>query len=854
MTGKMAKMMSNMIVIQNLPPPSAASTVKPLICAHCQQPFKGKTILVADQNFCCRGCGAAWSYIHELGLTSFYQLLQCANAATDAVVTSETALPKDSSKTELYDNHAFQASFVSPLPATQTIAATHEARLSLSGLTCYACAWLCEQAISRKFPGAHIEVNLSRGSARLTWNNNRHRLSELVELLDRLGFNPTPLRSEGQSGSRQELVQLGVAAVCTMNVMGFALAEYLTPAARPGDLNPLYFQLFRWLSLLVSLPAVSYGALPFYQAGLRFARQRRISIDQAIAFSILISFGFSAWNTLRGEGAVYFDSICAGITLLLGGRIVQKIVLRRAEDAIRNLYRPAESFVRLLNPHHGPEEMVPVSQIATGNQLRILPGELIPVSGIVTMGSGEVSAERITGEPGFSSVAPDSQVIGGSTNGPAPLVITAIEDGGTSWISSAQKSIDAMLGERSRFTVMTEKFATWFFVLVAACAMAALAIWWQDEIDQAFSRAVAIILIACPCAFGVAAPITLAAGAARALRDGVVFRHPTAIERLAAVKKVFFDKTGTLTAGRLTIKKAEIFDSAARQFSLDADDVSRLVGALSRHSSHQWATALHEWGEKSDNNQLENFREVFGLGLQAEWRGHHIRLGSRKFVAEAAPCDQNASTFLAIDHAVVAAFYADDELLPEAAHCVRSLRSKGLEVAILSGDQTGRTRAVAKQLGIKEFTGELSPEAKLTMATPPIHSTLSTAASTAIAAPPPYAMIGNGFNDSLAMAGSFVGIAVFGSAPAAREAADVFIAEPGLHRVTYTFAHARATMRTLTLAYGFAGVYNVAGVVLAFSGLVTPGVAAAMMPIASLVIVRIATLDLGREIEIERES
>lgn len=797
-------------------------------CRHCGSDLNAAAAIIAgavqqttiDDGFCCAGCATAFHLIRDLGLGTYYALPdRISQAATKAALDIDYAA---------LDTEAFAQQHLRRF--TTQGGACYEARLQIDGLTCYSCVWLCEQALRRLNADANISLSLSTGILHLSYRIGSLKLSEVARTLHRLGHRPTPLKPGEAPSQRPELIRIGVAAFAALNTMSFALAEYF---AAPDEIPAAIGTMMRWMSLLLATGSLFYAGAPLWRSALGGVRHRRPTVDLGVVVGLAAAWGLSAVNTLNGHGLVYFDSVTAVVALLLSGRFVQNRFLAKVAANQRGGMDLQSEFVRRVGPEG--TAMVPLTAVRRGETFKVLPGEVIPLAGTIVTGQGEINMEPLTGEATPVGVGPGTHAQAATINQGQPLTIVADEDGYNCYLGQACGRWSEFMREKSHYAALADRLAGRFFAVTMVLAAATLLWLWPSAPVAATERTVALLLVACPCVFGFATPLVMASCGARALRAGAAFRSPRAIEHLAGASVFCFDKTGTLTTGSPSVQRAEIDDRELAKIGLDSSYLRSVLLAMADGSTHHvprsiaaWAAAHLPPAATGAAPVIADVTETAGAGLQARCGAREFRLGQPSYCHTPAFPDW-ATAVLAVDGRVLAGFALSDQPRADAAATVSALRDRGLKVVVLSGDQPDRTALLAKNVGIDAATGALTPADKVRG----IHDLH--AAHGAIV------MVGNAFNDSLAMASAQVAVAVAEAGTAARQSADVLLTKSGLSPILVAVAYSRAAVGAIRRCFAFAATYNLVAMGLAMAGLVSPVVAALLMPANSCVITVLAT-------------
>ena len=786
--------------------PQAAGTQANAVrrCAHCATPLGD----AEGAEFCCAGCRTAFRLVHDLGLENFYRLLPD---------DEQLSRPDTAGDYRSWNSDDFLREF-----ASCDAAGRWSVRFQVAGLNCYACVWLCEQAAAKLTPAAEFTLNFATGIAELQFDGDDRPLANLTAALARLGYQATPVRPGEALPLRTDWLRLGLAAFCAINTMSFAWVEYL---ATPGTVESELSWLLRGLSWLLTTLSLCYSGGPILQRGWQDARRVRPSIDSGVALGLVAAYGYSSWH-IRPAGAVYFDSITAVIALLLAGRLLQKRVLATAERQLLQGTTDAAAYVRCLAGDC--ERFVPRSTLHQGDLLRVLPGEVVPVRCVCVAGQGEISLESLTGEAAPQLCMPGTLVRAGAVVGTKALTLRAQEDGLGHYLDEVRRVTRRLLLDKGKLGSLADRLAAAFFWFSVAAAAVTLTVTWVLFTPEiAVARTMALLLVACPCVFGFGAPLAFAGCGAHALQHGVAFKNQNAIEGLAAARRALFDKTGTLTAGA----------PSARLLHEDVAGVSlpllhAMLGQAAAASAHHVPQAIATWALQNlpapQTLADASVTEEMAAGLTVTAGHHKLVLGHPRFVQKllsvplGAEVNTRAQVCLAFDGRLISTFAVDDPLRPEAAALMAALRGLGVIPQILSGDRGERAEEVGRQLAV-EATGDLSPVAKAL-------------AVVGLKRAEPVLMVGNGFNDALAMGQAQVGVATMAASSAAKLAADVTLLRPDLMDLVGAIAMSRAAVQAVRRAFVFAAIYNSVSMALAASGLVSPAVAAILMPLNSIMV------------------
>jgi Cu2+-exporting ATPase len=797
-------------------------------CAHCALPVPAGLIEPAARHqFCCPGCRAVYDTIHACGLDSYYRLRDAADA------TFKPATPGAESF-DVFDTSAFQSLYVTADPAS----GTKHIDLILEGVTCAACVWLVER-LPKVLDGV-IEARLSlrEATVRVTWDPARLSLSRIARTLDAFGYTPHPAKGQSRKqllvkDERRRLIHLGVAGALMGNTMLLGFALY---AGLPAGMEAPFRTLFRWLSAALGTLALVWPGAVFFRSAFAALRTRTINLDVPITLALLVGGVAGAINVALDRGDMYFDSLSVLVFLLLVGRWFQYRQQRRADAAVELLFSLTPATCRLV-ADDGRVTDAPVEALKTGDVVEVRSGDLIPADGVVLAGRSAVNQSLLTGESVPAEVAPGTDVSAGAQNVGSALRVRVTQVGQDTRVGRLMNLVERGLADKPSIVQFTDKVGTAFTAAVSLGAAAIFAYWARRAgVTPAIDHTVAFLIVTCPCVLGLATPLTLALAIGRLARADILVKSGAALERLARGGRLLLDKTGTLTRGTLELTEWH-GDPALRP----------IVAAAERLSCHPIAKALvAAMGDEPAGEQPTDIVERNDGGLRATVDRRTLLIGSPTFIARQAvvvPPEMDARrralesagatvVLIAIDGRCAALAALRDSLRPDTVEALAALRHLGYTSSILSGDATPVVQSVAAQLGVPaaRAVGEVSPEHKLAA----VHHAAADQGVTV--------MVGDGVNDAAALAAADVGIAVHGGAEASLAAADVYIARPGLTPLVHLVRTARHAMRVIRRNLLVSLSYNLLAGTLAATGVMSPLIAAIIMPVSSATVLSLAAL------------
>ncbi len=786
--------------------------LKAQCCDHCGDTLTASNTVESEgRYFCCTGCSSVYQLLHNLGLDDFYKI-------RDAQFTGKIETPFDTDSGESYEylnTDSFKELYTrEDDPLTMNF--------YIEGIHCAACLWLLEK-IPEFAPGiSSVSLNMSDNTACVKFKETGH-YSLFPATVKKLGYKAHPIKIDGDERvrefkkreSRTALIRIAVAAVCAGNIMLLSAAIYSGAGGAFKD----YFGL---LNLLLTLPVVTYCTYPFYKSVWSSLRIKRATVDIPVVFVILAGFLLSAYSYFKGTGEVYFDSITAFVFLLLASRYFLKIVQDRAagtEPLSRSLFSSNRVLIR--DDQTKEYALMPIERLESGQVIKLLKGERMPVDGELLSKSSELSLSVLTGENIPVKVLKGSQVYAGSVLESEEAVVRVNKTGKYTRIGEILDSVNRNYQNKFSFTTKSDKFATVFTLVVGVLAIVSFfAISSLYTPGEALRRVIAFVLIACPCAFVFALPLSLGLSIKSGMKKGYLVKDTSIFDKLPNIKNVFFDKTGTLTKGVFKILK---WDTDA----LTTQDKAVIL-AIERKSTHPVARAVVGFlgDQELPDLKVNKFRVVPSKGVEASVNGSSYSLISEGIDQHS---DINAiiSTKIVIseDGDPISEIFLGDSLKEDAKYVVDELEHRGKNVFVLSGDRESSVKLTGKRLGIAEdrVFWEKTPEEKARI----ISETKDGYSM----------MIGDGFNDAGALTSADVGIAIQGSVEESMKVSDAYILNNDLFSVLELINQSGSVKDTLHRNTIFSILYNVAAGSFALLGFISPLIAAVLMPLSSLLLI-----------------
>lgn len=684
--------------------------------------------------------------------------------------------------------------------------------LSVPAMHCGACIQAVERGLGR-LPGVvTARVNLSTKRASVKWRGDA--APPMIEALAKAGY-AAHLFEPGDDKADPELSRLiralGVAGFCSMNIMLLSVSIW-----SGADVETR--QAFHWISAALALIALVYSGRVFFRSAWSALRHGRTNMDVPISIGISLAFGLSVYDTVHQGEHAYFDAATTLVFFLLIGRTLDHFMREKARAAVRGLVRlsPRGATVQRAD---GSRDYLPVAEIQPGMRVLLAAGDRVPVDGTVSEGVSDLDCAIATGESAPRRVEPGAEVRAGTLNLTGPLAITATARAESSFLAEMVRLMEAAEGGRARYRRLADRASQLYSPVVHVAALLTFVGWMLATGDwhRSIGIAIAVLIITCPCALGLAVPIVQVIAARRLFENGIMVKDGSGIERLAEADMVAFDKTGTLTLGRPRLLGLASIGTHA----LGAG------AALAAHSRHPLSRALAAEGAARSlaGIRFDEIVEHPGLGIEGRANGCLYRLGRAEWALPGGDEANAKGTVLSRDGALLANFTFEDALRPGAREAVAALQERGMAVAIYSGDRTETVAETASRLGILDHAGGLLPGTKVEQ--------LSAQAK----AGRHVLMVGDGLNDAPALAAAHVSMAPATAADIGRNAADFVFLHESLDAVPTAFAVAKEAGRLVRQNFALAVIYNAIALPIAIAGYVTPLVAAVAMSLSSVLVV-----------------
>ncbi|WP_410623543.1 heavy metal translocating P-type ATPase [Amycolatopsis sp. cmx-8-4] len=696
-----------------------------------------------------------------------------------------------------------------------TTAQSERVELAIGGMTCASCASRVERKLN-KLGGVTATVNYATEKAQVSYPSGLS-VGELVGVVEAAGYSARVPEADAADDSTPLRKRLLLSAALTVPVLALAMV----PAWQ--------FDYWQWVSLILAAPVVTWGAWPFHRAAAVNLRHVTATMDTLISLGVLASVTWSLYALLFGMAGeigmrheftlvssgmagdnLYFEVAATVTTFILAGRYFEARSKRRAGAALRALLDLGAKDVTVLRD--GEEHLLPAVGLRVGDVFVARPGEKIATDGVITEGRSAVDTSMLTGESTPVEAGPGDAVTGATVNVGGRLLVRATRVGADTRLAQLARLVEAAQTGKAQAQRLADRVSAVFVPVVVLAALATLVVWLATggRADQAFTAAVAVLIIACPCALGLATPTALLVGTGRGAQLGIVIKGPEVLESTRRVDTVVLDKTGTVTTGRMTLVEGD-------------GEVLRLAGAVEAASEHPVARAIVTAARERFGPlpAVTGFRSTAGLGVTGVVEGKQVSVGRGSFVGAAG----TSGVHVAWDGEVRGTLAVADTIKPTSAQAVAELRALGLRPVLLTGDDAGVARAIAAEAGIDEVVAEVLPEGKVDVV-----KRLQAEGRVV-------AMVGDGVNDAAALAQADLGLAMGTGTDAAIEAGDLTLVRGDLRAAGDAIRLARRTLAIIKGNLFWAFAYNVAALPLAALGLLNPMIAGAAMACSSAFVV-----------------
>lgn len=795
-------------------------------CFHCAEPIpKGISLFVTinnnDQPMCCIGCQAVAQTIVDNNLTQYYQV------RTEPAHKGQELIPEQLEKNKLLDEEVLQNEFIYQAKDYK------EAILTIDGISCAACAWLIEMQISKVSGVLDISVNATTQRATIKWQDETVQLSEILTAIEHIGYQALPFKANeaelrNKKHSKTFIKRLGISGILMMQVMMIAIGLYFGAFADMAEHNKVYL---RWISFILTLPIVTYGAFPFYTGAINALKVKRLSMDVPVSIAIVLAFSASAWATISQQGEVYFESVSMFTFLLLIGKFLEFRARSRAAQVSANLLKLMPmTATKLTVAESGTssttqqEELIAAKQLVKGDLVLVKPGEIVPADGYIIEGKSQLNEAMLSGEQLPVNKTIDDKVFAGTINGDSNLIIKVSQISSQSFLSQLIRLSEHSQAHKPKLAKFSDKVAQ-YFVAIILCTAIATAIYWHNHLpEEAFWITLSVLVATCPCALSLATPTALTCATTRLNKSGIMIKSAHVMETMPQINSFAFDKTGTITDGEFSIDKVHVVN---RENELDA---LAIAAALEAHSEHPLAKPFNQY--RDHQYQVSNIDVHSGKGVSGTVNGHHYKIGKASWLLSSedlAKYQSSTCVLIRVEEGVqnsevIASFFLIDKIRDDAIPLISALNEHA-NTLLLSGDSQLACDKLTQTAPIKLAKGGLSAQEKMQIIQTEQQSQFQVA------------MIGDGVNDSPVFGAAHVSIAMGCGADIAKSGADVILLNNRLSSISTLIHVAKKTRKIIFQNYLWAFGYNAIVLPLAVAGFITPYMAVIGMSASSILVI-----------------
>ena len=781
-------------------------------CTHCNLTFSEDVMIVEnDHYFCCKGCQGVYHLLNSQGLDTFYAKL--------GDTTLQPAI-QDKEDLEKFDLEGFKNKYIKVDED-----GLYKIHLIIEGIHCSACVWLNEKVLHKTEGVLEASINYTNNKAKIVWDNDTVKLSKLIETIRSIGYNAYPydpkLQEERAVATRKTYyTRILVAVFGAMNIMWLAIAHY---AGYFSGIQQSFKDILNVAEFILATPVLFYSGWIFFRGAYYGYKNHIVNMDTLVASGALSAYLYSIYAMLTSRGEVYFDSVVMIITFVLVGKYLEVLSKKSAVDTLDSMMGSTPTEVTVIK--EGIKSLVSIENILIGDIIELKPGEKVVIDGEVTWGQSSFDVSSLTGENEPIYKKASDTILSGSLCLDSVVHYKATKDASGSMLTSIIALLEESMTKKPRIEQLANTVSGYFSTTILIIALLTFVGWYfvEGSFETALIVGISVIVIACPCALGLATPMATLVGISIAAKRGILFKEASFLETMAKADILALDKTGTITEGKPSVVSAQLFDGFNPAY----------LYALVSTSNHPIAQGLQRYLQAQDETltplTLENIESIEAKGLQATFEGHTLLGGNadllKSISIELDTDSENALFFFSIDQTLVARFELTDTIRVGAKEALSKIQSLGVDVIMLTGDHLQSAQKVAKEVGISKVHAKLLPQDKAQMI-----DTLHDENHIVV-------MVGDGINDAIALASSDIAIAMGNGADIAINISDIVLLDEKPQSLYASFKLSRRTFRAVKENLLFSLLYNVIAVPLAILGFVNPLVAALSMSLSSLIVV-----------------
>lgn len=787
-------------------------------CTHCNLTFAEEVLIKEESDtthyFCCKGCQGVYHLLNAEGLGTFYDKL----GNTQLQPASQTS--NNNSDLEKFDLEGFKNKYIKTQEDDLC-----EINLIIEGIHCSACVWLNEKVLHKTDGILEASINYTNNKAKIIWDPQSIQLSQIIQTIRSIGYNAYPydpaLQEERAVATRKTYyTRILVAVFGSMNIMWLAIAHY---AGYFSGMEQSFKNILNVAEFILATPVLFYSGWIFFRGAYYGYKNNIVNMDTLVASGALLAYIYSIYAMIIQHGEVYFDSVVMIITFVLVGKYLEVLSKKQAVDTLDNIMGSTPTEVTSV--HNDIKSLVSVENIRIGDTIELKPGERVVIDGIIRTGAASFDESSLTGEHLPVYKQKDDNILSGSLCLDSIVIYEANKDVSSSLLTSIVNLLEVSMSKKPRIEQLANSVSGYFSTTILIIALLTFTGWYflVGEFEQALIVGISVIVIACPCALGLATPMATLVGISMAAKKGILFKEAGFLESMAKSDVLFLDKTGTITEGSPSVVSVNIKED------FDPSLLLALVSTSNHPVSKGIAKYLIANNEKISDLVLTDIQSIDAKGLTATYNHHILTGGNASLLKEKGisvnSTSENILFFFALDNEVVAHFELSDTLRKGATQTIQHIQEMGIEVIMLTGDHEKSAKNVASEVGITQVYSKLLPQDKANIIDKYHQKGHITV------------MVGDGINDTIALALSDISIAMGNGADIAIDISDVVLLDEKIESLDEAYMLSRRTYRAIQENLGLSLLYNVIAVPLAIMGFVNPLIAALSMSLSSLVVV-----------------
>ena len=762
-------------------------------------------------SFCCKGCQGVYHLLNAEGLDTFYDKLG------DTKLQPAT---QNSEDLEKFDLEGFKNKYI-----RTDEDGLCEISLIIEGIHCSACVWLNEKVLHKTDGVIETSINYTNNKAKVVWDPEVLKLSHIIETIRSIGYNAYPydpkLQEERAISTRKTYyTRILVAVFGSMNIMWLAVAHY---AGYFSGIQQSFKDILNVAEFVLATPVLFYSGWIFFRGAYYGYKNNIVNMDTLVASGALSAYIYSIYAMISQRGEVYFDSVVMIITFVLVGKYLEVLSKKHAVDTLDGIMGSTPTEVTVIDAE--VKSLISIENVVVGDVIELKPGEKVVIDGEVIWGQASFDESSLTGENEPIYKQQGDSVLSGSLCLDSLLHYRASKEASNSMLSSIVNLLEESITKKPRIEQLANTVSGYFSTIILLISLLTFIGWyfWADSFEHALIVGISVIVIACPCALGLATPMATLVGISIAAKRGILFKEASFLETMAKSDILALDKTGTITEGKPSVVNAELFEA------FDPSLLHALVSTSNHPISKGIAAYIEKEYETIHTLNLENINSIEAKGLKASYKGQQLIGGNAQLLQteklSVKADSQNALFFFAIDQILIARFELSDTIRSGAKEAIQNIQELGVKVVMLTGDHEQSAQKVASQVGIEEVHAKLLPQDKAALIDK-FHKEKHVVV-----------MVGDGINDAIALASSDIAIAMGNGADVAISVSDIVLLDEKPASIYESYKLSRRTFGAVKENLGFSLLYNVVAVPLAVMGFVNPLVAALSMSLSSLVVV-----------------